>query len=365
MSAAKLFAEAIASARSQIVVSSVSIVTIATMILAIMLTTGRTVGAETRVLDTIDATGTRSIIYRAEPGAGLTAGVLERIANISGIEWAGALTAATDGSNAHNLDGEKIAVRELYTLELARIGLPEQPPLPGELAYLSHASRELLGLSQFVGAITLTDGRSFGIGGEVRTPDFLARFEPMAIVPHSTINPDTAIHTLVVVAERPELVGAVADTVASLSSVEDPTKLSVNTSEALASLRALVGSQFASFSRGLVLVLLGIAAALISALLYGLVMIRRKDYGRRRALGASRSFVMLLLLTQTAVLASIGIAIGLASSLVTLLVMGEPLPEWPFVLGLATLALTVSLIATLLPATVASRRDPIRELRVA
>ena len=78
--------EVFASAVSQRVASSMSVVMIAGMCLAVLLTTGRTVGVEQSVLHSIDSAGTRSIVIRASPDSGLSTSVLTRISHVEGIE---------------------------------------------------------------------------------------------------------------------------------------------------------------------------------------------------------------------------------------------------------------------------------------
>ncbi|MEZ3161174.1 FtsX-like permease family protein [Microbacterium sp. BWT-B31] len=169
---------------------------------------------------------------------------------------------------------------------------------------------------------------------------------------------------IIVIAETPELVAPVSDAVLSVIAPTDPTKVSMQTSEALAQLRALIQGQLGSFSRGLVLVITGLTGTLVAILLYGLVMMRRKDFGRRRALGATRGLIVVLLVTQTGLLALAGIALGLGVSLLTLTVIRAPLPGMEFTAALTILALAASLVAALVPALIASLREPIRELRV-
>lgn len=102
----------------------------------------------------------------------------------------------------------------------------------------------------------------------------------------------------------------------------------------------------------------------MAVLLYGLVMLRRKDFGRRRALGATRGLIVGLLLVQTGLLAVIGVGVGTAASLVVLVASGDPLLGVPFTSALSVLTLSTALVAAALPAVIASRREPIRELRV-
>ncbi|UOE43868.1 FtsX-like permease family protein [Agromyces larvae] len=118
------------------------------------------------------------------------------------------------------------------------------------------------------------------------------------------------------------------------------------------------------YGHTLTLGILALTAILVGAILYGIVMLRRKDFGRRRALGASRALIVGLLLTQTALLAATGAIIGSAVAHATLAATGDPQPGWEYTLGVATLATAVGVAAALIPALAAARREPIRELRV-
>lgn len=337
---------------------------VAGMIVAVMLTTGRTVGAEQRVLGSIDSAGTRSIVVRAETDAGITTDVLKRVNGIEGIEWAAALSSATDATNIAIPDGPRTPLRYAYGDQLSYLRIPATPVLPGELAYGSPAAMDRLGLTDRAGGIVLTTGEDYGVGGQLQTPDFLLQFEPLLIVPETQPTGAEPVNILVVIAETPDLVAPVSDAVLSVLAATDPTKVTVETSEALAQLRAIVQSQLGSFSRGLVIALLALTSALVAILLYGLVMLRRKDYGRRRALGATRGLIIALLVTQTAILAVAGVGLGLAVATVTLMIGGEPLPSLAFDTSLAILAIATACVAALLPAVLASRREPIKELRV-
>lgn len=356
-----LVREAAASARSQPVASVVTTLMIIGMILAVMLTTGRTVGAEQQVLGSIDSAGTRSITVRAEASAGVTSSVMERIAHIEGIEWASGFSAATDATNTSVLDGTKVPVRLAYGTQFDRLGVL---PVPGEIAWASDVALEQLGMPDATGGVTLTSGATYGVAGPLVVPDYLQGFEPAVFVPQSAPTGSETLSVIIVIADSPELVGPVSDAVLSVLGADDPSKVTVQTSEALAQLRGLIEGQLASFSRGLVVALLALTGMLVAILLYGLVMMRRKDFGRRRALGATRALIIGLLLLQTGMLAVLGIVIGSVAAAVVLLVSGDPWPGFAFTLALGVLTLITALLAALLPATIASRREPIRELRV-
>lgn len=356
--------EATASIRSQPVASALTLLTVVGMILVVMLTTGRTVGAEQQVLSSIDSAGTRSITVRAEPDAGLTAGVLDRISGIEGIEWAAGFSPAEDATNSAIPDGTRVPVRLAYGTQLDRLGIPACSPLPGELAWASEQALEQLGMPGADGGLSLiSSGGAFGVGGRLNVPDFLQRFEPLVLVPQPPRG-DEQIGVLVVIAKTPGLVAPVSDAVVSLIGAADPSKLTVHTSEALANLRSLIGDQLSGFSRELVVALLSVTGILLALLLYGLVMMRRKDFGRRRALGASRLLIISLLLAQTGILTVVGIALGVGVSFIVLTASGDPWPGAAFTGALAVLTVATTLLAAFLPAVMASRREPIEELRI-
>ncbi len=355
--------EALATAWAQPVASIVTIVMVAGMCATVLLTTGRTVGAEQAVLGSIDSAGTRSIVVRADPAAGLDTSVLQRLANLDGIEWAGAFGAATDVQNAAFPGGTRVPVRLVWGDHLEAVGIPAVQPVQNRTAWASTKALEQLGMPDAVGGVTLTGGGDYAIAGRITVPDYLQFLEPVVMIPQTTDTPGT-VSVLVVIAERPDLVAPVSRAVQSVLAVNDITKVTLSTSESLATLRGLVEGQLGSFGRNLVIIIFALTAVLVAAILYGLVMLRRKDFGRRRALGASQTLIVTLLLTQIAALSGIGAIIGCAAAAIGLAATGDPLPGPDFFAGVALLAVTVGIVAALLPALAAARRDPLKELRV-
>ncbi|UOE42825.1 ABC transporter permease [Agromyces larvae] len=358
--------EAIVSAVAAPVASILTIVMIAGMCAAVLLTSGRTVGAQEAVVGSIDSAGTRSIIIRADPAAGLDTTVLDRIGNLDGIDWAGAFSLATDVQNTAFPGGTRVPLRHAYSADWDELGLPETGTTAGagDIAYASTTAAEQLGLNEPVGQVATTTGAGYAVAGLIEVPDHLAFLEPVLIAPQPDTTHPEPVGILVVIAERPDLVAPVAAAVTSVLAVEDPTKVTVQTSESLATLRALIEGQLGGYGHALTLGILALTAILVGAILYGIVMLRRKDFGRRRALGASRALIVGLLLTQTALLAAAGAIIGSTIAHVTLAITGDPQPGWEYTLGVATLATAVAVAAALIPALAAARREPIRELRV-
>ncbi|WP_431768431.1 FtsX-like permease family protein [Paenarthrobacter nicotinovorans] len=103
---------------------------------------------------------------------------------------------------------------------------------------------------------------------------------------------------------------------------------------------------------------------LVASTLFGLVLLRRKDFSRRRALGATKTFIVLLLVVQSGIV-SLGAAVtGSALAALALNLLSDPQPPPTFYLSTVILATAAGLIAAVVPGLVASSRDPIRELRV-
>lgn len=356
--------EAMASARSQPVASVVSIIMVAGMCATVLLTTGRTVGAEQAVLGSIDSAGTRAVVIRAEADAGLNTAVLDRLANVDGIEWAGAFGAAHDVQNAAFGDGTRVPVRLAYGDDISR--LSGDLPVTNTSALASSLALEQLGMPEPVGGVLSGSGADYAITGRIDVPDYLRFLEPLVIVPQADVADahPAPVSVLVVIAARPDLVAPVSQAVQSVLAVDDVTKVKLSTSESLAELRALVKGQLGSFGRNLVVVIFGLTAVLVAAILYGLVMLRRKDFGRRRALGASQGLIVALLLIQMMALSAVGAVVGSAGAAIGLIASGDPLPGWDFFAAVGILAVITGLAAALIPALAAARRDPLKELRV-
>jgi putative ABC transport system permease protein len=177
-------------------------------------------------------------------------------------------------------------------------------------------------------------------------------------------DPDPVLRSIHVLADRPEQVAAVAEAVMAVLDPLDPASVGVETSEALAQIRAAVQGELGTFGRRLVLMVLGAGLVLVGLNMYGTVTTRRRDFGRRRALGASRGAIVALVTFQTAITGIVGAAAGtLIGGGVVWRLTGDP-PDLQFAFAVATLAVLATIAAALPPAAVAANRDPVKILRV-
>ena len=353
--------EAVASLRGQAVSTILTFLVVAGMITAVLLTSGRSIAAEQQVLSSIDQAGSRSITVRAEPDSGVTTAFLDRVASIQGVSWVGAFSQIIDGHNSDLASAPSVPLRRLYTSDPTAVGLPERPL--EQTAYASPSALRLLGMPYGSGAISLTTGETIGVVPAATEVPFLVDFEPLVLMP-ATFTGEERVSVVVVIAERPGLVAPLTEVVGSLLSPDNPDKVAITTSRALAELRAIIETQLATFSRGLVLVLVAAASIVIGALQAGLVILRRKDFGRRRALGASRSLIVTLVLLQTLIVTLAGVAGGVGAAYALLFASGDSQPGWTFVGAVTLLTMTAALLTSLVPAVLASRREPVRELRI-
>lgn len=359
--------EAVVSARAQPVISLLTIFLVAAMCLAVALTSGRLAGSQQQIVDRLDAAGTRTIVIRANTAAGVNSSAIARLTRVSGVQWAGGFGPAVDVSNTALRGGDPVALRTAVASSWDVLGQPpDYAPIPGRSVLASNAALHRLQLATPDGAVydpeTTAD---FSIAGTFRTPDFLRFLEPTVLEP---IDADSTapipLTTVVIVARDPALVEALTTITPALLGADDTSHLEVASSEDLANLRQLIDAQLSASAQSVVAAIFAITALLIAVVMFALVLLRRRDFGRRRALGATRGYVLGLVVLQVALLAGAGAALGSAGSVIALTVIGAPLPSPAFFVATAILATSTAALAATLPGLFAASRDPLRELRV-
>ncbi|WP_425955826.1 FtsX-like permease family protein [Xylanimonas sp. McL0601] len=348
--------EAIAVARSAPVASAVTVLAVAAMCVAVLLTQGRTAATQQQVLQTLDDAGSRTVTISAQTDAGITTSVIDRVAAIDHISWSGVFSGARDVVATDG--GIKVALRDAYSTDLDT-AVPAVP----DTAFASPLALSRLGLIDRYGAVRTIAGHTYGVAGTLHTPEPLAFMEPLVLVPRTPTGTES-VGLIVVLVDAPQNVSAVANAVTAVLGATDQSKVTVATSENLAALQTSVGATMSASSRILVLGILILTGLLIALLQSGLVLMRRKDYGRRRALGATRTVIVALVLAQIVSLAIAGALAGTLGTTVALRVTGQPSAPADFTLAIGVLAVLITAVGGLAPAVVAARRDPLLELRV-
>ncbi|MFJ4027587.1 FtsX-like permease family protein [Paenarthrobacter sp. NPDC089989] len=354
--------EAWVSALNQPVISITTIVIIAAVCAAVLLTTGRTVSAEKAVLNSIDTAGTRSIIVRLDAGAGIDSSVVRHLERIAGVEWVGAFGRAEDVRNASTPAGTLVPLRKLWTSKPSYLGIDTRTTAAKHI-YGSRLALTLLGSPKGSGGATDGKGSEYSVLGLLRANASLDFLEPILVSPQAG-SEGQDVGLIVVVADSPGSVARVSSGVKSTLYLDDPRKVKMETSENLTKLRSVVSGQLGSYGRELVGLLFGITATLMATLLFAFVILRRRDFGRRRALGATRGLIMTLQLLQVSLVATIGVLVGTGIAVIALLLNRDTLPDWKFTVALSILSVLIAITSALLPASVAARRDPVKELRI-
>lgn len=349
-----LLREAWCSAWASPVASLLTAAMVAGMCIAVLTTAGRTQAQEAAALAQIDTQGTRSIVLRAGDGAGLRSTVVERVRALQEVEAVSALGPVVDVRNARVPGGTLVGMREGHGDVVAGLGAGQ---VRGSELALAR-----LGLEDAVGAVRDGQQGEHDVVGLLEVPEHLQGFEPLLVAGASEDAQDVAI--VVILVDAPHHVAAVVRVLPSLLDVEDPARITIETSERLADVRAAVQGELGRFGRGTVLGAVAITGVLLTVNLVSMVVIRRREFGRRRALGASQALIVGLLLLQTGMLAA------LAAILSTLLTLGWfalrelPSPTPLFAAAVAGVAIVTALVAALVPALLAARREPLHELRV-
>lgn len=364
-----------ASAIAQRTQSLLTLLVAAAMTLTVMLTVGSTVGARQQIVASIDDAGTRTIVVRAQESSGLSTRVLDRLETIDGIEWSGGLGRVEDVYPAGLPGSTPVPHRVLYAEDWTSFSIGPHDAVGPDEAWATPRTLDQLGFPDGVGAVESLRGTALTVRGPAEVPENMAFLDPIVLSsPDDEQRPRDAadsasddaepLSILVVVASTPADVGPLVDLLPGLMALDDPSQAEMSTSEAFADLRNSIDAQLSSFSRSLLLLTFGSGALLVGITQAASVMLRRKDYGRRRALGATQGLIVVLMMGQTLLVTAVGALLGLGASFLVLLRMDSPWPGFAFSTALAVLIVASAVIAAVIPAVIAARRDPLTELRV-
>ena len=309
----------------------------------------------------IDDAGTRTIVViDPERRAGITPGAVERVAAISAVERVIGLGYATDAHNSFIGAAATPVATRTYWGTLTGVTVNGRQPRRGE-AIVGIDALGRLGLEIPVGTVDV-DGTQLAVVGSFDATDPLDDLDATILAPPR--RSDEPVRSIHIVVDTPGDVTAVRAAVGMLLGVDDPTAVAFETSQTLAEVRAAVRGELGRYSRRLVLGALAAGLVFVSLVVYGSVTLRRQDFGRRRALGATRGTIVTLIAVQYLTVAGIGVAAGtVVAAGAVLRWTGEP-PDPAFTVSVAALTLLATLAATIVPALVAAYRDPVRVLRV-
>lgn len=258
--------------------------------------------------------------------------------------------------------GSRVAIRPVYpALPPAVTRSGGRAPRPNE-AIASASAAAQLGLVEGVGSVT---GSQFTgpVVGTFTAAEPLAHLNDSLLVVHAATD-DMPLRSVHVVARSVHDVEPLERILPTMLHVSQPLELRVDSPAVLSDLQQVVQGVLGRRARQLMLILLGCGLILTALAAYAATATRRRDFGRRRALGASRSAILGLVLLSTGMVAGPGALLGAFAGSLIVAVTGQSLPPLSFAFGVAILSLLAALAAAVPPAIAAGLRDPVRILRV-
>ena len=361
MRVSSALAEAARAALAQRVSSSLVAVLCAATCAVALLTVGRTAAAEEQILSRLDSAGSRLLVVTDDRDAGLiTPAVIEVIAAADTTERVIGVDGPVDATNSVIGEGGQRVPTWLVIGDLT--GAVELTagrwPRPGE-ALVAEAAVPRLGFTRPAGAVTDTQGREYPVVGSYVARGPFEQFDAGLVVAGAA----GAVRSAYVVVSEVASVRVTEALVLAALAPPDLGEITVVSPSGLADLQRALGGDLGAYGRGVLVVTVGGGAALVAVVVLAEVLLRRRDLGRRRALGASRVGLVGLVVARTAVAALPGTVLGAVAGSVASLLWAQP-PPLPFTLAVAVLTGQVSAAAAVVPAALAATRDPVRVLRV-
>ncbi|MDR3069617.1 MAG: hypothetical protein LBU38_01235, partial [Propionibacteriaceae bacterium] len=226
-----------------------------------------------------------------------------------------------------------------------------------------------LGLANPSGAVvpaarsqTAVPAAAFGIVGQITLDAALSELDNFTLIFPRTADPPAV--SVTALARSTQDVAGIAKAMLELSGAAQKTSLAVTTSAALADLNTILQAELSSSSRAI-----GLAAMAAGMAFAGLALMlsvggQRRDFGRRRALGASRSLLITLVMLEGVTPAAIGAIAGTALGMTGVILTTETLPDAAFTASIPILTTIAVMVGALPAALTAAYRDPVNILRV-
>lgn len=362
----ELVRDVFAGARSQIVATLTLMLVLATVCFAILVTTGQAAANEARIVEQIDSAGTRLIALSDSGGeSGILPHAPAVLESLSDADWALGLGTAVDVTNPA-LPAQRAAARIMIGDLPPDLTLVQgRHPRAGE-AVVGSGALGPLNLRPGLGNIQYDNdpaSQPIAVVGVFDATGPLAHLAETALISAEPENLET-LRYVYVMAHDITVVDRLEQVVTSSTPALNPAALTVETPQGAIALRDVIAGRLGAASRQLMAVVMGVGAAIIAVTMVSATSARRRDFGRRRALGASRSVLVATMLGQAAIGALSGIVIGVAAGLGVLAATTGSLPTWQFTAGVAGLTLLLALVTSAPIATFAAHRDPLRILRV-
>lgn len=325
------------------------------------LTVGQGIAQRQAVVDSFAEPHLRTFVLVDESGRDvLPWSMAARADALSTVEVAWAAGAATDVRNAAFPHRDPVAARAVAG-EWPRLPLRLRGgrwPADDTEAVVDSRSLARLGLAGGVGAVASGSGRQWTVVGvyeptHPRAPEgVLYPAPPGGAAPRS-------LHVTV------RDLAAVESTVAAVVAMSDAGAgdLRVDRERSLAELRGSVTGTVTRHGSAIVLGVMAGSAVVLGLTSLLMVNARRQEFGRRRALGATRSMIVGLVVVQGFLVISVGAVLGAVGATAYLWLRQAVLVPLDFTVWTVLAACLGGVAVQLPPAVAAGLRDPVRVLR--
>ncbi len=355
--------------------SAVTATVVVLSVAVVVATSGRTWATRTVVIGQLEAPAARIVRVTDQSGSGhLLPGSVDRLADVSAVEWSVALDAA--GSIAHNAQSgsahtgylhSAVGLRryrgDLLGASLASL-VVGHVPADGEALVGVAAARDL-GMPRGRGLLVDESGRLIDVVGEVRFAAPIADLNDYAFV--RGFGPpgeaDGEVGEIRLLARTSADVPAFIRLLPDILGPADPRALAIEGSGDLARLQAGLGEEVGSLDTAVLLGSLVFGVVVVSVNLFGSVAARRREIGLRRTQGAERSSIAAMLIVETTVIATFSAVAGALMGSVIVYAQVSSVPRVTLSVSAAALVVIGAILASLPPAVAAARQDPLYALR--
>ena len=365
MKALRLLPEALRIAYSMRVQSLVAATVVAVACGTLIATVGRNARTEADVLARIDDQGSLQLRVFDPSGMGVVPSTaVERIAQLDGVSAVLGVGPSRDATNPAVPGSPPVAVRVVAgDLRLAgslggQRGISNTDGLAGPGA-LARA-----GIDTAAGGLLLPSGDSISIVGSFDPAPSFRDLQDSVLVGPDPAAREFHLRTILLEVTSAELAGRVASALPAVLGAQDPSQVAVESSPALVAARSAVAGELNENAWTLTIAVFAIGQFLVAVSAYGQVIGRRRDFGRRRALGASRPEVVAVIIFQYAFLALVGGAVGVGVGSLAMWYLVGSVPTSSFTGAVVALGAIVGVVGSAIPAGIAAARDPVAVLRV-
>ena len=359
MSLWTLMKEAVRSAWAQKIPSLLILVVAAAMSASALATVGQAAAGDRAIRHQLDQAGARVLTVTDVSGQGLiTRAVLDLVRSATGVEVAVALTSPLDVSNGEIPGSSRVPAWQVSDPDLVTRVTAGREPQPGE-AIASGQAMDALRLGQPAGWVRADQFAQYPVVGASAAVQGFEELDAGLII---QADADTQFQQLRVIIDDISHVQATQQAVLAIIGTSDPTQLQVDSPQGIAMTSQLLTGQIAVNNRLTFLLILGAGAFFVAVVALTDVLLHRRDLGRRRALGITRTALTALTTVKTGIPAGLGALAGTAAAVAWSAQRGLPLPV-DFSAATAVLATLTALVAAVPPAAWAARRDPVSVLR--